>query len=96
MRAAETSKPTWLGNHHVHSTTPQVKTTDTDGYNAVQVGYRVTKERKLTKPEVGHLAKSNLPPMRKLREFKVYCLLKGVCRWGVIDAQWGMVLKVCC
>jgi large subunit ribosomal protein L3 len=44
---------------------------DTDGYNAVQVGYRVTKEKKLTKPEIGHLAKSELPPMRKLREFKV-------------------------
>lgn len=52
---------------------------DTDGYNAVQVGYRVTKEKKLTKPEIGHLAKSELPPMRKLREFKVLCLVSDRC-----------------
>lgn len=49
----------------------QIKTVDTDGYNAVQVGYRVKREDKLTKPELGHLKKHNAPPMRKLREFKL-------------------------
>ena len=37
----------------------------------LQVGYRVKREDKLTKPELGHLKKHNAPPMRKLREFKV-------------------------
>jgi large subunit ribosomal protein L3 len=49
----------------------QIKTTETDGYNAVQVGYRVKREDKLTKPEMGHLKKHGAPPMRHLREFKV-------------------------
>lgn len=49
----------------------QVKTEDTDGYNAVQVGYRVVPERKVRKPELGHLAKSGAPPMKTLVEFRV-------------------------
>lgn len=48
-----------------------VKTTATDGYDAVQVGYKVVAERKVRKPELGHLNKSNCPPLKHLREFKV-------------------------
>eukprot|EP00878_Enallax_costatus_P027207 GHUV01029269.1.p1 GENE.GHUV01029269.1~~GHUV01029269.1.p1 ORF type:complete len:208 (+),score=72.63 GHUV01029269.1:420-1043(+) len=48
-----------------------VKTTATDGYDAVQVGYKVVAERKVRKPELGHLKKSNCPPMKHLREFKL-------------------------
>ena len=33
----------------------QIKTEATDGYDAVQVGYRRVRDRKLTKPEIGHL-----------------------------------------
>lgn len=36
----------------------QVKTLATDGYDAVQVGYRRVRDKKLTKPELGHLEKS--------------------------------------
>lgn len=49
----------------------QVKTADTDGYNAVQVGYQVVAERKVKKPELGHLTKAGCPPMRHLVEFKL-------------------------
>ena len=49
----------------------QVKTTETHGYNAVQVGYQVVPERKITKPELNHLKKSGAPPMRKLKEYRV-------------------------
>ncbi len=48
-----------------------VKTTETDGYNAVQVGYKAVREQKVTKPELGHLAKSGSPPLRHIREFRV-------------------------
>eukprot|EP00879_Flechtneria_rotunda_P001239 GHRR01001386.1.p1 GENE.GHRR01001386.1~~GHRR01001386.1.p1 ORF type:complete len:261 (+),score=76.34 GHRR01001386.1:153-935(+) len=48
-----------------------VKTTDTDGYNAVQVGYKVVPERKVRKPELGHLQKAGCPPVKHLREFKL-------------------------
>ncbi|THG01733.1 hypothetical protein TEA_024998 [Camellia sinensis var. sinensis] len=49
----------------------QVKTETTDGYNAVQVGYRRVRDRKLTKPEMGHLQKSEIIPLRHLQEFRL-------------------------
>lgn len=49
----------------------QVKTDATDGYNAVQVGYRRVRDRKLTKPEMGHLEKSGIIPLRHLQEFRL-------------------------
>ncbi|GBF98187.1 50S ribosomal protein chloroplastic-like [Raphidocelis subcapitata] len=48
-----------------------VKTQATDGYDAVQVGYKVVPERKVRKPELGHLQKAGCPPMKHLREFKL-------------------------
>jgi len=48
-----------------------VKTKDTDGYDAVQVGYKVVAEKKVKWPEMGHLKKAGCPPMKHLREFKV-------------------------
>ena len=49
----------------------QVKTQATDGYDAVQVGYRRVRDRKLTKPELGHLEKVGAIPMRHLQEFRL-------------------------
>ncbi|KAG8391357.1 hypothetical protein BUALT_Bualt01G0179400 [Buddleja alternifolia] len=49
----------------------QVKTQATDGYDAVQVGYRRVRDRKLTKPEIGHLEKSGIIPLRHLQEFRL-------------------------
>jgi large subunit ribosomal protein L3 len=42
-----------------------------DGYNAVQVGALETKEKKLTKPEIGHLKKAGVKLLRRLKEFGV-------------------------
>jgi len=49
----------------------QVKTTETDGYDAVQLGFGDVKESKLTKPEKGHFAKVNVANKKHLREFKL-------------------------
>ena len=49
----------------------QVKTELTDGYNAVQVGYRRVKDHKLTKPKMGHLQKAGAIPMCHLQEFRL-------------------------
>lgn len=49
----------------------QKKTTESDGYNAIQVGFGATKEQDLNKPEKGHLAKAQVKPLRYLREFRV-------------------------
>ena len=38
----------------------QVKTADTDGYDAVQIAYESVPERKVTKPELGHLRKNGV------------------------------------
>jgi large subunit ribosomal protein L3 len=48
----------------------QVKTTDTDGYEAVQLAFDAVAERKISKGELGHLAKSGVEPHRKLVEFR--------------------------
>ena len=48
----------------------QVKTEETDGYNAVQLGYGEQKEKHLTRPELGHFKKAGVEPKRYLAEFK--------------------------
>lgn len=49
----------------------QIKTADTDGYNAVQIGFEELAERKLTKGEMGHLRKADAPALRHLRELRL-------------------------
>jgi large subunit ribosomal protein L3 len=48
----------------------QVKTVDTDGYDAVQLAFDAVPERKLSKPELGHLSRWGIAPHRKLVEFR--------------------------
>ena len=47
----------------------QVKTVETDGYEAVQVGFMDKKEKHTTKPEAGHFKKAGVTPKRHLAEF---------------------------
>jgi large subunit ribosomal protein L3 len=48
----------------------QVKTVDTDGYDAVQLAFDAVAERKITKGELGHLAKAGAGPHRHLVELR--------------------------
>lgn len=48
----------------------QVKTMETDGYNAVQLAFEEVAERKLTKGERGHLQKASAPALRQVREVR--------------------------
>jgi large subunit ribosomal protein L3 len=48
----------------------QIKTNETDGYEAVQLAFDEVAERKLTKGELGHLAKAGATPHRHLVEFR--------------------------
>ena len=50
-------------------TVTQIKTKQTDGYEAIQVGFKEVKPKSLNKPELGHLAKSSAPALRHLREY---------------------------
>ena len=49
----------------------QKKTVEKDGYEAVQLGFEDVPERKLTKPEKGHLDKAGVSPKKHLREFDI-------------------------
>ena len=60
----------------------RIRGKDTDGYEAVQLAFDEVKERKLNRPQIGHLKKHNLPPHRVLREFA-----------KVGEAQIGQVVK---
>ena len=48
----------------------QVKTTETDGYNSIQLGYGDVKEKRVNKPLKGHFQKSKLALKKHLREFR--------------------------
>ena len=63
----------------------QIKTEIKDGYNAIQVGYSNTSNKSLTQPELGHLQKSNIQPLKYLKEFRVDT---------VEDFEVGQVLNV--
>jgi large subunit ribosomal protein L3 len=47
-----------------------IRTPDRDGYEAVQLGFGTIKQRALSKAELGHLAKVDAPPLRRLVEFR--------------------------
>ncbi len=49
----------------------QKKTAEKEGYEAVQLGYEDVEERKLTKPELGHLKKGGVALKKYLKEFKL-------------------------
>jgi large subunit ribosomal protein L3 len=49
----------------------QVRTESKEGYSAVQLGFDEVKPKRLSGGEMGHLKKSNTPPLRFLREFAV-------------------------
>ena len=61
----------------------QVKTSDTDGYDAVQLAFDAVAERKLSKAEVGHLKKAGAAPHRHLVELR-----------GVVDVAIGETVTV--
>ena len=47
-----------------------VRTHEADGYEAVQLAFNATKEKHLTKAEVGHLKKAGAPPLKLVKEFR--------------------------
>ncbi len=63
----------------------QVRTTERDGYTAIQLGFGETKPQRLTKGQLGHLKRNNLPALRYLREFRV--------RNGDVDVEEGQEIK---
>ncbi|ACL75136.1 50S ribosomal protein L3 [Ruminiclostridium cellulolyticum] len=52
-------------------TVVQKKTVETDGYDAIKVGYVKVAEKKLSKPNLGQFSKTKLAPMKHLKEFRL-------------------------
>jgi len=67
-------------------TVTQVKTLLKDGYNSIQIGYGSVSSKSITQPELGHLQKSNIQPLKYLKEFS---FIKSNS-----DFQVGQILKV--
>ncbi len=65
----------------------QVKTVETDGYNAVQLGFGIVKESKVNKPEQGHFKKAGVTASKHLREFRT-------CPECAADVTVGTEIKV--
>jgi large subunit ribosomal protein L3 len=49
----------------------QKKKQETDGYNAIQVGFYNLKEKMVNKPQKGHFKKANVKPLRHIKEFRL-------------------------
>jgi large subunit ribosomal protein L3 len=49
----------------------QIKTQLRDGYDSIQIGYGNVSSKSLTQPELGHLQKSNIQPLKYLKEFRI-------------------------
>ena len=49
----------------------QIKTAQSDGYEAVQIGFGAQKQQRMTKPALGHFKKAGTDALRKLAEFRV-------------------------
>jgi large subunit ribosomal protein L3 len=62
----------------------QIKTQQTDGYEAIQLGFQEVKAKALSKPELGHLTKSGEAPLRHLQEYRLE---------SAADYQVGQELK---
>lgn len=63
----------------------QIKSVETHGYNSIQIGYKEVSKIKLTKPELGHLEKSNISPLKYLKEYAVP---------NISDFELGQVINV--
>lgn len=64
----------------------QIKTAESDGYNAVQIAFESIKPHRTTKPLIGHAAKSNSKPLRTYREIRLDA--------PVDDVELGQALTV--
>ena len=67
-----------------------IRTSERDGYDAVQLAFAQTKEKHLSKAELGHLKKADAGPMRTLAEFRDQQGLTG----EVEELKLGVLVKV--
>lgn len=67
------------------NTVTQIKTVETDGYNALQLAVGDKKEKHSNKSEINHFAKSNTAPKRFTKEFRNYSIQKALGETVTVD-----------
>ena len=55
----------------------QRKTAETDGYDAIQLGFEEQKEHRVSKPLQGHFKKAKTAPKRNVQKLLVICMSKS-------------------
>jgi large subunit ribosomal protein L3 len=65
----------------------QIKTAETDGYEAVQLGFGAVRPKLLNKPKLGHLQKADAPPVRHLHEFDPSELGEGLALGDIVTVD---------
>ena len=70
IAAREPTKPLRIFNSVSYTHLTQKKVSEKDGYDAVQLGFQDVPERKLAKPEIGHLKKAGEDLKKVLKEFQ--------------------------
>src|SRR6185369_9265111 len=63
----------------------QVKTKETDGYNALQLSFGDKKEKHATKAAVNHFAKAQTPPKKFSKEFRDFSITKNIGETVTVD-----------
>ncbi len=63
----------------------QRKTQETDGYDAVQLGWDEKKEKSANKPEFGHFKKANIKPVKHLVEFRDFTVEDDEVKVGIFE-----------
>ena len=71
----------------------QKKTSEKEGYEAVQLGFEDISERKLTKPEKGHLDKAGVAPKKYLREFDLENAAEFLARYSPVKGIPGALIN---
>ena len=74
-------------------TVVQKKTAEKEGYAAVQLGFEDVPERKLTKPEMGHLNKAGVAPKKYLREFDLENAAEFLARYSPVKGIPGALIN---
>lgn len=75
-------------------TVSQVKTVETDGYNAVQIGFGEISAKHVNKPLAGHFERAGVEPMRYLREVRVEDASELKCGDQVVAGDFAEVAAV--
>ncbi|OQS03111.1 50S ribosomal protein L3-2 [Thraustotheca clavata] len=75
----------------------QIKDKETHGFSAIQLGAGLRKEKNLTKPVLGHLAKAGVPAKRELQEFRVSddALIPAGTKLNALHFAPGQYVDVC-